>query len=69
MSTILRMKLNKYPEIHSMIMNTGLKRLIYISKEDIFWGNGVTNTGKNYLGKILMKIRNDYYEQQSKSNN
>lgn len=69
MSTILKMKLNKYPEIHNIVMNTGLKRLIYISKEDIFWGNGSTNTGKNYLGKIWMKIRNEYYEQHSRSNN
>ena len=40
-----------------------LKNIIYVSKEDDFWGNGENNTGKNYLGKLLVKIRNEYFEE------
>ena len=45
-----------------------MKRIIYVSKEDNFWGSGINNTGKNYLGKILMKIRNECFENMTFSN-
>ena len=60
MTNILKLKFHKYPNVKTAILNTGLKKIIYFSKEDNFWGNGIDNKGKNYLGKLLTKIRNEY---------
>ena len=62
MSVILKFKINKYSEIKNNILNSGLKRIIYFSNQDDFWGSGINNAGKNYLGKLLVKIRNEYYD-------
>ena len=61
MTNILKIKLSMYEDIKINIQNTGLKKIIYFSKEDSFWGNGENNKGHNYLGKLLVKIRNEYF--------
>ena len=63
MKNLIKLKLNIIPSLKNNILNTGLKNIIYVSKEDDFWGNGENNTGKNYLGKLLVKIRNEYFEE------
>ena len=68
MSIIIKVQFKNYPTIQESILNTGMKRIIYVSKEDNFWGSGINNTGKNYLGKILMKIRNECFENMTFNN-
>ena len=63
MKNLIKLKLNIIPSLKNNILNTGFKNIIYVSKEDDFWGNGENNTGKNYLGKLLVKIRNEYFEE------
>jgi len=63
MKNLIKLKLNTFPNLKNNILNTGLKNIMYVSKEDGFWGNGENNTGKNYLGKLLVKIRNEYFEE------
>jgi hypothetical protein len=62
MSDILKIKINKYSEIKNNILNSGLKKIVYFCKYDDFWGSGVNSIGKNYLGKLLVKIRNEYFD-------
>jgi protein-tyrosine phosphatase len=63
MKNLIKLKLNTFPNLKNNILNTGLKNIMYVSKEDGFWGNGENNIGKNYLGKLLVKIRNEYFEE------
>ena len=40
----------------NLLMQTKDKFLLYINKDN-FFGNGLDNTGRNILGKILMEVR------------
>ena len=46
-------------ELKEKLLETGDAVLIEESKTDAFWGIGKKGTGKNMLGKLLMKIRNE----------
>ena len=56
MEKILKLKFEQNIKIKENLLNTGLKILIYQNKNDDFWSND------NKLGKIIMKIRNEYYD-------
>lgn len=57
-STVL-LKIQQNPEIHELLIGTMGAEIIEISKDDVFWGRTVDGRGANYLGKILMLIRNE----------
>jgi protein-tyrosine phosphatase len=63
MTIILQKKFDTHCDIKENLLNTGLRPLIEHSKDDIFWSDGEDGKGKNILGKILIQIRNKYYEQ------
>jgi ribA/ribD-fused uncharacterized protein len=54
---VLRLKVNQHDIIKQNLINTGLRPIIEHNKLDNFWGSGHDGNGKNYLGKILCKIR------------
>ena len=57
MEEVLELKFNQHPEVRSKLMETGQRRLIFISK-DKFWGFDIeTSKGANKLGYCLSKIR------------
>jgi ribA/ribD-fused uncharacterized protein len=69
MEELVRQKFFKYPELGARLLATGNEELIEGNTwGDKFWGCvSKTNTsgkkewvGQNHLGKILMKIRDDY---------
>lgn len=62
MTNILKIKFNTYKELYFKLVNTGLRPLIQYSNTDLFWSQNNNDEGSNNLGKILMKIRNKYYE-------
>ena len=62
MKNILKIKFENNKEMYNILINTHIKPIIYGIKDDSFWGE-CDGKGKNMLGKILMKIRNEYYEQ------
>lgn len=62
MEKILELKFEQHECIRENLLNTGLRQIVEHTKDDTFWGDGGDGTGKNMLGKILMKIRNKYYE-------
>lgn len=46
-------------ELRQKLLDTGNSILIEDSKTDPFWGIGKTGKGKNMLGKLLMKVREE----------
>lgn len=62
MTQILKIKFETHTDIFQKLINTGLRRLIEYSKDDTFWSNSIHGSGNNYTGKILINIRNKYYE-------
>jgi ribA/ribD-fused uncharacterized protein len=55
----LRLKFGKNTEFGSILLQTKDKLLIENSPYDNFWGIGKTGEGLNYLGTLLMRIRNE----------
>jgi ribA/ribD-fused uncharacterized protein len=62
MEKILELKFEQHDDIRENLITTGLRPIVEHTKDDDFWGDGGDGSGKNMLGKILMKIRNKYYE-------
>jgi ribA/ribD-fused uncharacterized protein len=62
MNTILKLKFEQNNEIKNVLLNTGLRQIIYHTSEDDYWGDNGNGTGENNLGKLLTTIRNEYYQ-------
>ena len=62
MNYILALKLEQHPVIKEKLLSSGFQKLIYTNKYDLCFGIGASNNGLNILGKLLMKIRNNYYK-------
>jgi hypothetical protein len=63
MTDIVKKKFNQHKDIYQNLINTGLRPLIEHSKDNKFWSDGLDGKGRNMFGKILMDIRNKYYEE------
>ncbi|NET02129.1 MAG: NADAR family protein [Sphaerospermopsis sp. SIO1G1] len=48
-----------HTRIQEVLLVTGDENLVENSPTDYFWGCGADQTGKNYLGKILMSVREE----------
>lgn len=59
MEDIVRHKLKQNPYVMHKLMQTGNKYLVEDSPKDDYWGWGPKRKGKNELGKIWMKLRNE----------
>lgn len=46
-------------DIREILLSTGNKLLVEDSPNDYFWGCGANKTGQNYLGQILMSVREE----------
>jgi len=57
MNKVLEYKFNQHPQLRQILMNTGLRPLIKLSKNS-FWGNGLDGKGKNIHGRLLTGLRN-----------
>lgn len=58
MYNVLKVKFSD-PELKEKLLNTGNSVLIENSKTDAFWGIGKLGKGKNTLGKLLMRLREE----------
>lgn len=59
MEEIIRHKLEQNPYIMHKLMQTGNRFIVEDSPEDDFWGWGLKRNGRNELGKIWMKLRDE----------
>lgn len=64
MLTALRAKAHQHPEIRNLLLSTGSHTtIIEDSPIDYYWGCGADGSGKNMLGKLWMKLREELLEQ------
>ena len=54
----LKAKFAQHEELRKLLIETEDKILIEHTENDSYWGDGGDGTGKNKLGKLLMKLRN-----------
>ena len=59
MYDILKHKFNQHEIVKKHLTSTGLRPII-VRSTHIFWGK-LDNTGQNMLGKLLMRLRKDFY--------
>ncbi|MEK7178273.1 MAG: NADAR family protein, partial [Patescibacteria group bacterium] len=59
MENIVRHKLKQNPYVMRKLMQTGKKYLVEDSPKDDCWGWGLKRNGRNELGKIWMKLRDE----------
>jgi len=55
----VRAKFAQHPDLQALLLDTGEAILIEHTENDAYWGDGGDGKGKNRLGKILMKIREE----------
>ena len=66
MRDVLRAKFNQHEDLKQKLLDTGDAILVEDSKTDRFWGIGKKMNGKNMLGELLMKIRDELKREYSK---
>lgn len=59
MEEILRAKTQQHEKVRKLLVESGTRTIIENSPTDSFWGIGPHGDGKNMVGKIWMKIRNE----------
>lgn len=59
MEDIVRHKLKQNPYVLHKLLQTGNRKIIEDSPKDDFWGWGEKRNGRNELGKIWMKLREE----------
>jgi len=57
MRECLRAKFTQHPRLGSMLMGTRGAKLIEHTTNDSFWGDGGDDSGENWLGRLLMELR------------
>jgi ribA/ribD-fused uncharacterized protein len=59
MESLVRQKFTAHPELRAALLATGERRLVEGNTwGDVFWG-AVRGRGKNHLGRILMRVREE----------
>lgn len=57
MYVALHAKFTQHKDIKEILLSTGNSILIEHTINDSYWGDGLDGSGKNMLGKLLMKLR------------
>lgn len=60
MKDIIRLKFDQHTQLRETLIRTGLRKIIFNSRRDDFFGVGQDQEGRNILGKILQDLREDY---------
>jgi predicted NAD-dependent protein-ADP-ribosyltransferase YbiA (DUF1768 family) len=59
MEEIIRAKLSQHYYVQQQLLESGDSKIIEDSPKGSFWGWGPDRQGRNELGKIWMKLRNE----------
>jgi ribA/ribD-fused uncharacterized protein len=60
MKDIIRLKFDQHSHIRETLVRTGLRKIVFNSRRDDFFGIGHEQNGENVLGKILQELREEY---------
>lgn len=60
MEEIVRSKLEQHGYIVDTLLSSDDKYIVEMNDDDEFWGWGKNHDGRNELGKIWMKLRDEY---------
>ena len=60
MEKILRCKIEQNPYVLKKLLETKEYTIVEDSPKDNYWGWGINRKGENHLGKIWMKLREEY---------
>lgn len=63
MEDACRAKFSQYPELKELLLATHPFKLVQLKPGDGYWGTGKDSKGKNALGVILEKIREEMLEE------
>lgn len=56
----IRAKVEQHSEVKEMLLSTENAILVEHTENDYYWCDGGDGSGKNRLGKILMKVRDEW---------
>jgi hypothetical protein len=55
----IKAKFTQHSDLTQLLLNTKDAKIIEHTENDNYWGDGGDGKGKNMLGKILMKVREE----------
>jgi len=50
-------KFSQHKDLKTVLLNTGTSKIVEHTENDNFWGDGGNGSGKNWLGRLLMEVR------------
>ncbi|HEY9731849.1 MAG TPA: NADAR family protein [Drouetiella sp.] len=63
MTDAVRAKFTQHDDLRKILLSTGTATIVEHTVRDKFWGDGGDGKGKNMLGIILMKVRDELMAQ------
>lgn len=63
----IKAKFNQNKDIKDVLLSTGNQELVEDSPTDYYWGVGADRTGRNRLGVLLMRLRDELNQEIQKS--
>lgn len=60
MLVVLRAKFEQHEYVRRKLMATGTRPLVEDSPKDAYWGIGLDRAGKNTLGRLWVKVRDEH---------
>lgn len=55
----VKAKFSQHRDLQTLLLETGEATLVEHTENDAYWGDGGDGKGKNKLGKILMRVRDE----------
>src|SRR5262245_25783863 len=59
MRAAVRPKFSSHPQLTALLLDTGHEELVEATTRDTYWGCGTSGSGQNWLGRILMEVRQE----------
>ena len=59
MMRALRAKFGQHDELRELLLSTGNAKLVEHTANDRYWGDGGDGSGRNMLGRLLMRLRDE----------
>jgi len=59
MTRAVRAKFAQHDDLRALLLDTGDTRIVEHTSNDSYWGDGGDGSGRNMLGTILMRVRDE----------